>query len=1050
MMTKEQHLASTYSSTNVLVSAGAGSGKTFVLTKRVINILKKGVSINKLLILTFTNAAANEMKERIRQSIISDDSLKKELEYIDNAYITTFDSFALSMLRKYGYLLNIPNTIAIVDESIIKLEKIRIIDEIFEREYKLKNKDFINLIKKTCTKDDKTLRKNILDISEKMDLIIDKKEFLDNYFKKYYSPSFILSIKKEYDDYVMDMHNRILSLYYEILNSKESEADKKYICDLKKHMDGFVKAENAEDIINNIDFKRPSASSKYLNEKIKNLHKEITKILKEYKNNNEYIFPTDFKEYQNELTNDQNEVNFVLKILKELDSKLMEYKLDKLVLEYNDVSRLLINILRTYPFVKEEIKNSFYEILLDEYQDTNDVQDELMKMISNNNIYMVGDVKQSIYRFRNANPNLFIEKYKKYEKNDGGKKIDLNTNFRSRKEVIEYINLMFSNIMSENFGGANYSKDHIIECGNKDYETKGNVLKQNNELEILSYKFKMGGPSRVEIEAFTIVNDIKEKLKNNFKITYKDKITKEMKIKALELKDITILMDNSTHFQTYRKIFEYHGIPLLIVRDVNIKGHDDLLCIKNLLNLVFKFKNETFDNDFKISFMSISRSFLYEIKDNELYNFLKNEDFKNNKIYTDLKPIIDESDALTISQILDKILKQVDFYFKLINIGDVNDATLRIDFIISLIKNLEELNYNLESVVSYFNQIIADDKSKIEVPYVESNQNACKIMTIHASKGLEFPLCYYSGFSSLIFKNDNASKVISFNKDVGIYFIKSDYAKNSLKYILVNNKEKKEEISERIRLLYVALTRSKEKSIIVGDFENENEEVRPINDYEIMSFTEFRHIIIALKIHLDKYIKQIDIKEQNITSKYKLNNASNWQEELRKTDFKIKTIDLNKTPMLLESKKFSANKKEIITKEVYDYIEKGKRIHKILSLIDLKSKNIDDFNIDKLDYQKIKNFLDCNLLKDIQNAKIYKELEFAYNDKENINRGIIDLIIENENEIKIIDYKLANIENEEYEKQLKGYKAYLEKIIKNKEIKLYLYSIANGTYREIR
>ena len=172
--TNEQLDAINKSGTNIIVSAGAGSGKTAVLSERVLRILKEGTHIDELLILTFTNAAAKEMKERIRKKIKENPLLIEELDLIDSAYITTFDSFALSTLKKYHYLLNISPNVSIIDESIINIEKNKIIDEIFEEYYNKEDKKFINLITTFCTKDDENIKKSILEISKKLDLKTDK------------------------------------------------------------------------------------------------------------------------------------------------------------------------------------------------------------------------------------------------------------------------------------------------------------------------------------------------------------------------------------------------------------------------------------------------------------------------------------------------------------------------------------------------------------------------------------------------------------------------------------------------------------------------------------------------------------------------------------------------------------------------------------------------------------------------------------------------------------------------------------------------------------
>ena len=218
--TPEQQLAIDKTNTNIIVSAGAGSGKTAVLTARTMRILNSGTHVNELLILTFTKAAAGEMKERIRKSIkkgIPDNpDLAKELELIDQAYITTFDSFALSVVKKYHYLLNISNDIGISDASIIDMQKVKIMDQIFDKHYENPNEQFNKLIYDFCVKDDSDLKEYILKIATKIDAFPDREEYLKNYMDKFFSPDYINECINEYEVLLKQKINEIDKLSYKL------------------------------------------------------------------------------------------------------------------------------------------------------------------------------------------------------------------------------------------------------------------------------------------------------------------------------------------------------------------------------------------------------------------------------------------------------------------------------------------------------------------------------------------------------------------------------------------------------------------------------------------------------------------------------------------------------------------------------------------------------------------------------------------------------------------------------------------------------------------
>ena len=206
--TKEQELAINQEGTNIIVSSGAGSGKTAVLSERVLRKVKSGMDIRNILILTFTNEAAGEMKNRIRKKLMKED-LKEQLEYIDAAYITTFDAYALSIVKKYHYLLNISKNISIIDASLIMLEKERVLEEIFLELYDKKDEDFLKLIRDFTNRDDKVIKEAILSINDALDLKYDKKEYLDSYLENFYKDDYINCL---FDEYYAYLKNLVTSL----------------------------------------------------------------------------------------------------------------------------------------------------------------------------------------------------------------------------------------------------------------------------------------------------------------------------------------------------------------------------------------------------------------------------------------------------------------------------------------------------------------------------------------------------------------------------------------------------------------------------------------------------------------------------------------------------------------------------------------------------------------------------------------------------------------------------------------------------------------------
>ena len=417
--TNEQKEAIYTEGTNIIVSAGAGSGKTAVLTERVLEKVKKGISVDNLLILTFTKMAAKEMKERIGDKL-KKEGLTSELAKLDTADITTFDAYALSVVKKYHYYLNVSKDINIIDGSVITLYKRKILKDIFEELYEENNHEFIDFIQEYCIKDDKDIFEFILNINSKLDLKTNKREYLDNYINTVYDE---VKIDNDIDNYI----KVILKLISNINDYLEYIDDDDYLAKLYDVISPLLSAKSYDDIRSNISIKLPilrgaSDITREYRDKIKSTIDEIKKL----------TTYDSYDDIKRGILSTKGNAKVIIDIIKKLDDITYNYKVKYNSYEYSDISALAIKLVRDNKEIREEIKNNLNEILIDEYQDTNDVQEEFISYISNNNVYMVGDIKQSIYRFRNANPYIFKNKYDTYSNNIGGIKIDLNKNFRSR------------------------------------------------------------------------------------------------------------------------------------------------------------------------------------------------------------------------------------------------------------------------------------------------------------------------------------------------------------------------------------------------------------------------------------------------------------------------------------------------------------------------------------------------------------------------------------------------------------------------------------------
>ena len=1014
--TKEQNDAIYKSGTNIIVSAGAGSGKTAVLSERVIDKLKQGIHINELLILTFTKAAASEMKERIRKKI-KKENLVQELDMIDASYITTFDSFALSIVKKYHYLINVSKDVNIIEESVVKIKKEEFLDEIFEEKYRNDN-DFKKLISDFCVKDDKEIRNQILNISDKLDMLIDKIDYLENYQ--------FSDIDKDINSYLIYIKKQVLSLE-DIITELSDYIDSEYLNKLYESINPLLSSVTYDEIKINSNLKLPPLPRGSLDEtkKIKD------KLNKKIKSINDLCSYENIDNIKDTILKTKDYVKVIIDIILNLTKKINYYKHQNDLYEFTDIALLAIKIVKENPHIALELKNSFKEIMIDEYQDTNDLQEEFIKYISSNNVYMVGDIKQSIYRFRNANPNIFKNKYDSYSKEIGGIKIDLNKNFRSRKEVLDDINLIFNLIMNDDIGGADYLKTHQMVFGNNAYINEG-ATKQDYDLEILEYENNNNNFSKDEVECFLIANDIKNKIDNNYQVFDKD----ELVLRKARYSDFVILLDRSANFDLFKKIFEYHQIPLNILKEEKMNNDQDIYVLNNLIKFVIKVNNKEYDSDFRYLFISIMRSFIYNEKDDVIFKYFLNKNYYDSDLFKKAKEIsIDFSPSYVINEILEKF----SFYEKLITIGNIEASLIKVDQIIDMANNLTDYD-----IILFSNHLDKMIRENYQMKYQINNDlgDAVKIMTIHKSKGLEYHICYFANMYKSFNIRELNEKFLYSNK----YGIVTPYFDegigNTIYKTLIKEDYIKEEISEKIRLFYVALTRAKEKMIMVipySETNSFNKELVLKNDIK-EQYRSFLDIINSIKNRLEKYLIKVDVP--NLTKDYNLIKENNYDIfELEKLNVENIIVENEE----IKESNFSKKINEVITKDKKKLLKFGTEFHELLENLDFNK----EINLENKFYQeKISNFLKSDILKNYQDAKIFKEYEFMYIKDDIKYHGIIDLMLEYDDHIDIIDYKLKNIDDKKYVEQLTGYKNFIESK-SNKKVNLYLYSIIDSKFLTI-
>lgn len=1024
--TSEQQDAIYKKGTNIIVSAGAGSGKTAVLSERVLEHVKSGISIDDLLVLTFTNAAAAEMKDRIRSKIRKVPELKEELDKVDLAYITTFDSFALSLVKKYSYLMNISKNINIIDASIMTLKKEEELNNIFEELYQERNPSFLKLISDFTVKDDKEIFNAVLGLYDKLDNRYDKDTILNSYLDSYYSDD---NISKLVNDYMA-----LIKMRLEVLNNTVDNlyhyTDDTFQGKMEEVIRPLISAVDYLDIKRLCVIKLPVLRG--ADEVTKKIKDEVKSIVDEIGDLTKYNSLDEIKESLY-LTKDYVEI--IIAIIQKLSKRLDKFKKDNNAYDFIDIAKMAINILKNNDTVRCEMKYKYKEILIDEYQDTNDIQNIFISLIENNNVYMVGDIKQSIYRFRNANPMLFKSKYEAYQNNNGGLKIDLNKNFRSRSEVLNNINMMFNLFMDNFIGGADYIQSHQMVFGLTPYN---DVNKENYNMDVLNYTYDKDSKfTKEEIEIFTVARDIKEKIANGYEMMDKE----TMQRRPVNYGDFVILMDRSSSFNLYKKIFEFLNIPITIYRDKTISDSVDISIIKNIYNLLVLIKRRDFGTVFSYSFMAVARSYLFNMSDKDILKVISNRSYAETEIYAILYELAKELDNMPNNEVFRLIIEKFKFQEAFITTGDVKEHLVTIDSISKIADNATNFGYSPYEFLDYLNMVY-EEGLDIKLSLNKEASNSVKIMTIHASKGLEYPVCYFTG----LFKKFNIDDLKNkFYYDNTLGFI-TPYVKNGIHStvvkLMLRNKYILEEISERLRLFYVALTRAREKMIIVGEFDK-NElayKVEGVVDRETRSsYRKFTDMLNSIYDYLKPYIKDIDIDSLGLTKDYNLSVKKDL-ETLKSEKGEIIAVDeYIPDSKKIENSHFSKVTSTLRSKEEQKNIDFGLRMHYLFEITDFSNPDYKDFNA--FEVNCIEKFINTGILND--SKEIYKEYEFIYNNGDRENHGIIDLLIIKRDKAIIVDYKLKHTTDVAYLEQLKGYKNYILEMT-NLPVFCYLYSIMDS------
>lgn len=899
---------------NLLVSAAAGSGKTAVLVERIIQMVtdaENPIDINELLVVTFTKAAASQMKDKIRRAMETiiekhpeNQHIQKQLHLLNQANILTIDSFCYKVVKEHFYDIGMDPNIRIGEMGELALLRDEVMKSVIEKYYK-ENPGFAEFSEAFCgDKSDESLEvyiKTVYDVSSSFprpELWIEqaKKDLCITSEQEFMSLSYVMHYFNELKNTACRIKDQIL----EALNIARGidgpfYMEKALLSDVTL-LDDIINSktytnyhELTKEKFTNIGRGKDGTYDKELAEKVKNIRNhykdDVKNLLK--------VFQVPIDQVLEQMKEQSKMLIALLDATEEFRSEFLAQKLEKNILEFSDVEHFALQILckgydkdgQPVPSrIGSELSEEFYEIMIDEYQDSNYLQEAILRCVSkvpyhHNNIFMVGDVKQSIYSFRMARPDLFMEKYHTYKGDESAdnRKLLLKNNFRSRKNVLEGINYIFYQIMGADLGGIDYTGEEALvpsrqfegyeedcvellmgESKNFDIQMAESGSSQGalyvaQKDETLDENLEDIG--KKELEATMIANRIDSLFGKNGENVYQVTDDDTGKMRDVSYRDIVILLRAPSGFgDVFSEILMNRGIP---VRIQNETGYLDTVEIHQILSLLRAVDNPYNEVELVASLRGFFGKFTEEdltkmiLKKRELeavrevklhiYDFMGemvsrsglDADFfkqwslqdkalyEKCRAYTDLfDEITEKIQYMSISQVIQWLFYQKDYYYYVQALPQGAERIRNLDLFMDEVLHFEQSNcQGLFDFLRYIDEIIEKKISLGGDPSMDCDEDVVRIMSIHKSKGLEFPVVFVAGMGKQFNLRDTKERLIVHSD----YYLGAKYVNtkkrcgnDSFSRQVFASLMKTESIAEELRIFYVALTRAKEKLIMTG------------------------------------------------------------------------------------------------------------------------------------------------------------------------------------------------------------------------------------------
>ncbi|MBR2384141.1 MAG: UvrD-helicase domain-containing protein [Clostridia bacterium] len=1130
-ITKSQEKAITSLGKNVLVSASAGSGKTFVMIERIIRlILEENVDVSNVLAVTFTKLAASEMKQKLVKAVIGKinegkdvERMRKTLAEIPTADISTIHSFCLNLLKTYFYSAGVDPDFSILEDAKARELSSLALDQTFNELYEKEDENFLKLARILRKyRSDFLLKEEIKGLYKKSISESDPFGFLDSC-----KNAISLQNYEFYENFLLETYKKQLLAEENCYNNLKADilgyASDKLAVDLLAVLEDAwakakycLKATSLQALLvasscTSLPMPRKKTDDSTvleLKEEVSSFKKRLGKIYDKIAENVPIDRENDLKRY----LETKETVSAIVDTVKLYAENFSLLKEKEGALDFNDLEHKTLALLKNNPDVLSQVKEKYEYIFADEYQDVNGVQEEILTLISRDNLFMVGDVKQSIYAFRGCNPDIFATKYDNYlNDNSLGEAISLDKNFRSSDKVLSAVNKVFSSVITKEHGGVDYSKNPMLGGGLYEAGYGEAILHvietekaDNKPIEGL-YDLVKDATSQENDEDFyegaLVCKIILEELDKSL-YDEKTKTTRQV-----ALGDIAVLTRNSSGYtdEIIRHLIR-EGVPVVSESKANILEYPEIKLLTDILKLIdFYADDPPLVSVLKSAVGKVTdeelakiRAFgLQNIKQKEKPSFLEcfelykkdgdDQTLKNKLVY--FKEYFDKtrilSEFLGAGELLSKIIRETGLDLEIAGRNLGKTRLNRVErFIAESLRNGKELSSS-----EFLDKILSSES--FNATSEVAGTDAVKVMSMHSSKGLEYPIVIIPGLHKKFNALDDTQEIL-FSKKHGLAVYHYDEQTKMRTSTLARSFFKRvaslERANEEARIFYVAMTRAKARLHLVTT--KEVKENRGEGDYlSTNSFTDFLSLgdmpvkcyaQSELSFGEDKLVKTVELTtdKQSLVDLICENLSFEYPFSLDlglPLKASVTSINARNREMQNEENLVKRRKPHFVNEE--DLLAKGTAYHKFLELCDFEDKNVNKQLISLLNDGKMHKedieILDVCLLDKIvalpiwdklKGYKLYREQPFLTtftarelygenSDAEILVQGIIDLIAVKDGKVILVDYKTSAHSAEQlkkdYSMQLSLYKKAIEKCLNLAVEKTYILSLITGELVEM-